>query len=353
MEHNEAEHGDIPFHVYTRRYTASEFPAFELLSPELQRFANEISYTGKGKNQYLADAFNTACEFGIHPYYLLSNNTIYTDINPEYYSDVVDVLLRDDAKHHLYQSVENDLILKRFALQLDLQVGEWAEAYQYATETLYVKSDDEYVASRESHLGYYLVSIMMLILKYIEQRDVIQIVDKNMEFDYHLGYNKYTHYAPKQFGLVLRGLSLSNQSNLKVLNPDHRGRVSFRNAIPIFDVAGKIDTIAQLLNGVHDYKVYDNYLDPHIADTIVMLNNLLTIWNPHGHILQPDSGEAARMADFINRYGYEKTILAVHNHGYSLEALETFDGMPRKWVKELVQEYPYDFNLMKQIIQNS
>jgi hypothetical protein len=353
MEHNEAEHGDTPFHVHTHNYSKNEFPSIELLSSELQRVASNIRYQGNSRSQYIADAFNSAFEYGLSPEYLLSHASVYTDISPDYYPEFIDALVKNETNHHFYRSVENDLILKRFALQLDIHSGEWAEAYQYATETLYDESQNGYVTSNEDDIGYYLVSVLMLVLKFIEKRDHIELINKNMEFDYHLGYNHYTHYSPKQFGLIMRGLSLSNESRLEVINPDHKGRVHFRNAIPILDLAGRINTISQLLNGVHDYKVYENHLDPHVADTIVMLNNLLTIWNPHGHVLQPESGEVARMADFINNYGYEKTILAVHNHGYSLEALDTFDGMPRKWVKELVQEYPYNFTLMKQIIQNS
>jgi hypothetical protein len=353
MQHDESEHKDIPFYVHNKTYGANDFPKVELLPLQLQKVAADLNYKGVSTSPYLVEAFKAAYEYGLQSKYLLSNNHVYVDITPDYYPDVIEVLKNSHSQHPSWLSVENDLALKRFALQLDLYSGEWSEAYQYATETTYSSEYGEHVASHEPHLSYYLISILLKVLKHIERRDQIELINKEGKFDYHLGYQRYDNYSPKQFGIVLRALSLSNKSSIPVFNADHEGRVSIKNAIAIIDAVDKIQSVRNALQQTHDYKIYSEWLDSPITDTIVMINNLLTIWNPYQHELHPESGEVERMANFINKYGFEKAILAVHNHGYTLEALEEFDGMPKQWVKDIVQEAPYDFQGMLEIIRGS
>jgi hypothetical protein len=353
MEHNESEHGDMPFYVHKRVYDKTDFPTAELLSCEFQDFIKSNDYQGSSHEPYLASAFNSAAQYGLDIGYLMGNDNLYVDIHPEYYPEVINVLKNNETEHHYWYSVENDLVLKRFALQLDIHSGEWAEAFQYATQTSDDKNGDLPLTSKDSTLAYYLVSTLLKVLTYVEKRDNVELVNKHGRISYHLGYVNHESYSPKRFGIILRALSLSNRSSIPVLGSDHMGRVHPKNCIAVFDAMNRIEAISNALNNVYDYKVYSDWLDAPISDTAVMVNNILTIFNPSGHELQVESGEVNRMVDFINHYGFEKAILAVHNHGYSLEALSEFEGMPKSWVKNIVHEYPYDYQGMLEIIRGS
>lgn len=354
MHHNLEEH-DSYYYVVNRMYGAMDFPAFSKLSPNLQAssFLLDKPYKGKAQHDYIADAFNMAERYGMSGEYLLGNDFMYVDIHPEYYAHVIRALNHPAERSHYLQAVENDMILKRFALQLDINSGEWTQSYKYATELDTNIDTKESITSNDKHLPYYLISIIMQVLAYIEKRDSIELVDKHGQFDYHLGFTDFPYYSPKMFGTLLRAAALSNTTRLKVINPDSEGRVGYRNTMAVIDAIQKINELDGLFKSIYDYRVYSEWLDSPVANTFVMVNNLLTIFNPSGHHLQPNSGEVERMANFINQYGYEKAILAVHNHGYSLEALEIYDGMPKRWVKNMLDDYPYDYKNMVKIIHNT
>lgn len=345
--HDELEHEGIRYFVYKREYSAEEYPQIELLHPELAmiaRFGLQDSYRGIARHPYVADAFNAGFFFGMKPQYLLGKHSFEIDIHPAYYQNIINDLETPEKARYL-ELIENDAVMKRFAQQLSIRQGHWSEAFHYATEVEYNTELKQCTTSKDRMLAYYLMSILFQVLKVVEERDGHTIVNKDGSYDYHLGLEYNSTYSPNLLGIMLRGMVLSNTSDLRIYNTDSEGRVSHKMIVPLIQMVDSSPSLQDIFYGIRGYRQNERFYDIHIRDLVIIMNNILSIWLSieDFEYFTITNDRLQRAVGFLSTYGFEKAMLATHSHGYTMEALKMFDGMPEKWVRSITKGYPLSY----------